>query len=62
MAPRKSSRQSGRGIEHVTAPTIRQVLVHLHSFKFFGEKVSFGFFTRTSDQLTEYKNMQEKCE
>ena len=58
-APRKSSRQTGRGAEQ-TAPTTRQVLIHLNAFRFFGEKVNFGFYTPTEQELHEYKKHSDK--
>ena len=58
-APRKSSRQTGRGAEQM-APTTRQVLIHLNAFRFYGEKVNFGFYTPTEQELHEYKKHSDK--
>ena len=60
-APRKSSRQSGRNSGNVTAPTIKQVLTHLNTFRQNGDKIKFGFYTPEEDQLEELKEMCDKC-
>ena len=60
-APRKSSRQSGRNSGNVTAPTIKQVLTHLNTFRQNGDKIKFGFYTPEEDQLEELKEICDKC-
>jgi len=59
-APRKSSRQSGRNSGNVTAPTIKQVLTHLNTFRQNGDKIKFGFYTPEEDQLEELKEICDK--
>ena len=45
----------------MTAPTIKQVLTHLNTFRQNGDKVKFGFYTPEEDQLEELKEMCDKC-
>jgi len=55
-AKSKAPRKSYGG----TAPTTRQVLIHLNAFRYYGDKVNFGFYTPTDQEAAEYKKHSDK--